>query len=279
MGIRADLHLHTKHSDGFLTSAELLQRAKAVGLSIVSVVDHDTVAGIDECTAIGAELGIEVIPGVEMSTVVADREVHILGYFVDRTNVTLLEYLQFFRMERLKRAERIVEKLNHIKVPLTIESVLERAGKGSVGRPHIASALVDEGLIGDYHEAFDRYIGVGRPAYERKFQLAPPDAIKLISTSGGLSFLAHPGRSTPESAVTELIRAGLDGIEVVHPSHSPELTTHYKAVVNEYYLLESGGSDFHGGKRNDDAALGAYYVDDERVHAMKRRLFTTRSSQ
>ncbi|MCX6138370.1 MAG: PHP domain-containing protein [Ignavibacteriales bacterium] len=214
-----------------------------------------------------------------MSTMVGDREVHILGYYIDRTNTHLLEYLQFFRMERRKRAERIVEKLNSIKVPLTIESVLERAGKGSIGRPHIASALVDEGLIGDYHEAFDRYIGVGRPAYERKFQLAPLDAIKLISTSGGLSFLAHPGRSTSESVVTELIRAGLDGIEVVHPSHSPELTVHYKAVVNEYYLLESGGSDFHGGKRNDDAAFGAFYVDDERVHAMKRRLFTSRSSQ
>jgi 3',5'-nucleoside bisphosphate phosphatase len=278
MGVRADLHVHTNHSDGFLSPDELLHKAHTQNISILGVSDHDTVAGIAESIAIGIGLGIEVVPGVELSTMVGEREVHVLGYFIDCDNKHLLDYLSFFRQERLKRAERIVEKLNHIKVPLKIESVLERAAGGSIGRPHIASAMVDEGFIGEYHEAFDRFIGVGKPAYERKFQLSPLEAIKLISTSGGLSFLAHPGRYLTESAVTELIKCGLDGIEVVHPSHSPELTAHYKAVASEYFLLESGGSDFHGGKRNDDWAFGAFYVDDERVLAMKRRLFSAKSN-
>jgi 3',5'-nucleoside bisphosphate phosphatase len=276
-GVRADLHMHTHYSDGIYSPYDLIHKAKSRGLSIISITDHDSVSGISDAIEFGKECDVQVIPGVELSAAVDGKEIHILGYFVDHLNERLLEYLSFFRIERMKRAERIVAKLNTLNVPLTMASVIERAGTGSVGRPHIASALVDEGFIETYREAFERLIGTGCPAYERKFQLSPSEAIKLLGAAGGLSFLAHPGRFVDEGTVQHLVKSGLDGIEVVHPSHSPEWVAHYRGVVGEYCLLESGGSDFHGGKRNDDEALGSFYIDESKVEAMKRRLFSQKS--
>lgn len=275
--IKADMHMHTTYSDGIFSPYEVIKKCKQRGLSVISITDHDSVAAFPDAIEYGKEFGVEVIPGVELSALVDDRDVHILGYFLDYTNKRLLEYLEFFRQERVKRAERIVAKLNNINVPLTIESVLNRAGHGAVGRPHIASAMVEEGFIETYHQAFDKFIGNSGPAFEKKFQLTLKDAIQLISSSGGLSFLAHPGRFTTEELLHETIRAGLDGIEVVHPSHQPSLTSYYRGVANEYFLLESGGSDFHGGKKNDDEVLGNFYIDESRVNMMKHRLFSGNS--
>jgi predicted metal-dependent phosphoesterase TrpH len=272
--IKADLHMHTTHSDGLFSPYELIKKCKQRGLSVISITDHDSVAAFPDAIEYGKEFGIEVIPGVELSALVDDRDVHILGYFLDYTNKRLLEYLEFFRKERIKRAERIVAKLNNINVPLTIEAVMEQAGHGAVGRPHIASAMVEEGYIQTYHQAFEKFIGNGGPAFEKKFQLTLKDAIQLISSSGGLSFLAHPGRFTTEELLHQTIRSGLDGIEVIHPSHQPSHTAYYRGVVNEYFLLESGGSDFHGGKKNDDEVLGNFYIDESRVDMMKHRLFS-----
>lgn len=278
MSVKADLHMHTTFSDGTLSPYELVKRCKQRGLSIISITDHDSVDAFPDAIEYGKEFGVEVIPGVELSAMVGDKDVHLLGYFVDYTSKRLQEYLEFFRQERKRRAERIVAKLNSINVPLKLESVLQRAGKGSVGRPHIASAMVEGGFIQHYQEAFEKFIGNGGPAYERKFYLSPEEAIKLISSSGGLSFLAHPGRYTSDEAVTQLIESGLDGIEVIHPSHTPTHTAHYRGVVSEYFLLESGGSDFHGGKKNDDDVLGYYYIEDVKVNMMKHRLFSQNSS-
>ena len=278
MGAKADLHTHTICSDGALSPYELVKKAKAQGLSIISISDHDSVAAIPDALEFGKEFGVEIISGVELSANFEDKEVHILGYFVDYKSQRLLDYLTFFRHERIKRAERIVAKLNSLQVPLRIESVMEHAGTGSVGRPHIAAAMVDEGHTKSYQESFDRYIGNGGPAYERKFQFSPAEAVQLIASSGGLSFLAHPGRYTTDGMLQHLIKAGIDGIEVIHPSHSPEHVAHYRGVASEYYLLESGGSDFHGGKKNDDGSLGSFFVDENKVDTMKRRLFLHKSS-
>ena len=278
MGAKADLHTHTICSDGALSPYELVKKAKAQGLSIISISDHDSVAAIPDALEFGKEFGVEVISGVELSANFEDKEVHILGYFVDYKSQRLLDYLTFFRHERIKRAERIVAKLNSLQVPLRIESVMEHAGTGSVGRPHIAAAMVDEGHTKSYQESFDRYIGNGGPAYERKFQFSPAEAVQLIASSGGLSFLAHPGRYTTDGMLQHLIKAGIDGIEVIHPSHSPEHVAHYRGVASEYYLLESGGSDFHGGKKNDDGSFGSFFVDENKVDTMKRRLFLHKSS-
>lgn len=269
--------MHTNFSDGIFSPYELVKQCKKQGISIISITDHDSVSAFPNAIEYGKEFGVEVIPGVELSAIIDDKDVHILGYFVDYRNKRLLEYLEFFRIERIKRAERIVAKLNNINVPLKIESVMEKAGKGSVGRPHIASAMVENGFIQSYHEAFERYIGNGGPAFEKKFHLSPEEAIKLISSSGGLSFLAHPGRYTRDETLQALIKCGLDGIETIHPSHSNNHSAYYRGVVGEYFLLESGGSDFHGGKKNDDETLGQYYIDEALVGIMKNRLFSHNS--
>jgi predicted metal-dependent phosphoesterase TrpH len=271
--VKADLHLHTAYSDGALTPRELVNKSIIAGFSTISITDHDNVGAIDEATEYARGLGIEVVPGLELSAAMGEKDVHILAYFVDYKNKKLLDYLTFFRYERLKRAERIVEKLNKINIPIRFESVLEQAGIGSLGRPHIASVLLEEGFTGSYHEAFAKYIGTGGPAFEKKFQLSPEEAIKLISDSGGLSFLAHPGKYTTEVELAQLIKAGLDGIEVVHPSHNEARQEHYRGVANQYFLLESGGSDFHGGKKNDDGVFGEFWVPLQIVNAMKKRLF------
>jgi len=271
---RADLHLHTTYSDGALQPKDLVQQAHAAGLSVISITDHDNVGAIDEAMEAGKSLGIEVVPGVELSVALNDKDIHLLAYFFDHTNKKLLDYLAFFRYERLKRAERIVQKLNDINIPLKLDAVLDQAGIGSVGRPHIASALLEEGLTGTYHEAFMKYIGTGAPAYEKKYQLSPNEATQLVAQAGGLSFLAHPGKYTTDIELSTLIQAGLDGIEVVHPSHNEARQEFYRGVVHQYFLLECGGSDYHGGKKNDDQVLGVYTVPLEVVEDMRTRLFS-----
>ncbi|HVN49653.1 MAG TPA: PHP domain-containing protein [Bacteroidota bacterium] len=267
------MHLHTVYSDGVLTPHELVQKAASAGLSVISITDHDNVGAIEEAIEFGRSVGVEVVPGVELSIELNEKDIHLLAYFFDYRNKRMLEYLAYFREERLRRAERIVEKLNHINVPLKMDAVLDRAGVGSVGRPHIASALVENGLIETYNEAFLKYIGTGMPAYEKKYQLSPVEAVKLITSAGGLSFLAHPGKYTSEVELLQLIDAGVDGIEVVHPSHSKSQQEFYRNLVQQYFLLESGGSDFHGGKKNDDEVLGAYTVPLQVVDEMRNRLF------
>lgn len=269
----ADLHTHTTYSDGNLSPVELVRKANGAGLRMLGISDHDSVGGLDEAIRAGDELGIEIIPGMELSASSPDGEIHVLGYFMDYRSGDLEDALSVFRKKRLDRVERIVGKLNRLKIPLTVESVLAEATGDSVGRPHIASALVNNGHATTYHQAFSKYIGEGRPAYEKKDEFSPEDTIRLIADAGGLSFLAHPGRSVDECLLRRLIECGLDGIEVYHPSHTPELVQYYRGIVNEYFLLESGGSDYHGGMKNDDHMLGTIGVPLSGVEMMRRRLF------
>ena len=268
---KVDLHMHTSYSDGFYSPGELIEKVKEAEVDVVSITDHDNLSGIKEATDKGKELGIEVIPGVEISSDSQGKEIHVLGYFVDPENEELERYLKFFREERLKRAERIVNKLNILGLSIELEDVLEFAQNSAVGRPHIAQAMLENELIKNYYEAFNKYIGNDGPAYERKVHISPKSAVKIISDAGGLSFIAHPGYM-PESLVKEMITAGIDGIEVIHPSHTKQMTKFYRGIVNEYFLLESGGSDFHGGKREDLRNLGKFYTSYSVVEAMRKRL-------
>jgi 3',5'-nucleoside bisphosphate phosphatase len=268
---KVDLHSHTNYSDGFHSPKELVSKAKDVGIEILSITDHDSVNAIEEATAVGKKLGVEIIPGVEISSDLRGGEVHILGYFIDINNKELEHYLEFFREERVRRAARIVEKLNALGLSITLQDVLDKAQHSAVGRPHIAQVMVEKGLVKSYFEAFNKYIKNNGPAYERKVHLSPQSAFKIISDAGGLSFIAHPAHM-PEGIIKELIDAGADGIEVIHPSHSRELTKFYRGIVNEYFLLESGGSDFHGGKREDDDKFGKFYTSPAAVEAMRMRL-------
>lgn len=268
---KADLHMHTNHSDGYYSPSELIDLVKKNEIDKIAITDHDSINGIEEATECGRSLGIEVIPGVEISTDIEDREVHLLGYFLDTANDELNKYLTFFRQERFHRARRIVQKLNNLGLSISIDDVMDRARNSSVGRPHIANTMVDLKLVDDYYEAFDKYLGDNKPAAERKIHVSPQSALKIISDAGGLSFIAHPGY-VKESILITLIKAGLDGIEVVHPSHKEYKKRFYKGIVNQYCLLESGGSDFHGGKKGDFDNLGKYFIDVSKVEAMRKRL-------
>jgi len=225
---KADLHTHTTHSDGALSPYELITKAKNAGLSIISITDHDSVSALEDAVVFGKQSGVEIIAGMELSTSFNDQEIHILGYFVDYHSKTLLDALAVFRARRRKRAERIVDKLNRMNIPLKLESVLANVTGDSIGRPHIANALVSGGHAESYHQAFSKYIGDGKPAYEKKEEYSIEDTVRLIAEAGGLSFLAHPGRSMNETLLFQLIKAGLDGIEVIHPSHSPDLVRYYR---------------------------------------------------
>lgn len=268
---KTDLHMHTNYSDGFHSPEKLIEKANSRDIKILSLTDHDNVNGIDEAVTHAKKFDIEIIPGVEISTDIRDTEVHILGYFIDPKNQDLEHYLNFFRDERKKRAVRMVKKLNILGLDISIEDVMQFAKNSAVGRPHIAQALLAKGQVKSFFEAFYKYIGNHAPAYERKVHLSPQSAFKIISDAGGLSFIAHPG-NMPEILIKELIDAGVDGIEVIHPSHSPEQVRYYRGIVNEYFLLECGGSDFHGGKREDDENLGKFYTSSKVVETMKTRL-------
>lgn len=267
----ADLHTHTIHSDGFLTPRKLVEKAQQCGIETLSITDHDSLNAFPEAIEAAEELGVNLISGLEMSSDIRDREVHILAYFIELNNVELERYLSFFREERIKRAERITQKLRILGFNITLNDVLEKAKNSAVGRPHIAQALLDKGYLSSYYEAFSKYIGNDCPAYEKKVHISPQSAFKIISDAGGLSFIAHPGLMS-ESLLKELIDAGVDGIEVIHPSHSPQQVRFYKGIVNEYFLLECGGSDFHGGKREDEKNLGKYTVNSQTLEAMRKRL-------
>ena len=268
---KTDLHTHTIHSDGYYTPEKLIKKVQTHGIDIISITDHDSTNGIEEAAVYAEKYGIEIIPGVEISTDIRDTEVHILGYFIDPKNNELEHYLNFFREERHKRAIRIVKKLNILGLTISMEDVLALTKNSAIGRPHIAQALLAKGQVKSFFEAFYKYLGNHAPAYERKVHLSPQSAFKIISDAGGLSFIAHPG-NMPEILIKELIDAGVDGIEVIHPSHSPEQVKFYRGIVNEYFLLESGGSDFHGGKREDEENLGKYFTSSKVVDAMRRRL-------
>jgi predicted metal-dependent phosphoesterase TrpH len=271
MNRKVDLHTHTTFSDGFCTPAQLINKAKRSGIEVIGITDHDNINGLKEAFETGKELGIEVIPGVEISTEIKDREIHILGYFFDPDNIELEHYLSFFRDERVKRAARIINKLSGLGLNIHLDEVLEKAKNSSVGRPHIAQVMLEKGYVSSFYEAFNKYIGNGAPAYEKKVHLSPQSAFRIINEAGGLSFIAHPA-NMPENILKELIESGIDGIEVVHPSHSNSQQNFYRGIVNSYFLLECGGSDYHGGKRDDDNNLGKYFTNVSSIEAMRKRL-------
>lgn len=266
-----DLHMHTNHSDGALSPFELIKKAKEAGLTTIAVTDHDSVNAFQDAFVYGKEIGVEVVTGVEISTDLEDKEIHLLGYFINVDNDELTKYLSFFREERFHRAKRIINKLRNLGLKISIDDVLDRAKNSSIGRPHIANTMNELGLVKSFNEAFEKYIGDYGPAYERKIHVSPHSALKLINEAGGLSFLAHPGFIN-ESILLNFIKSGIDGIEVIHPQHSSNQVRFYRGIVNQYCLLESGGSDFHGGEKNDEGNLGKFAINQSTFDTMKKML-------
>ncbi len=259
-----DLHTHTDSSDGALSARALIEKAAAAGIGTLGICDHDTVSSLEEAVQIAGTMDVVVIPGIEVTSSYRRFQLHFLGYYIDYTDKYFQTKLIELRDARIRRAKRIVAKLNRIKIPLKFETVIEKFGdQGSVGRPHIANTMVEEGYASTYDEVFHKYIGIGRPAYEANHPFPPTDAITMIRSAGGLSFLAHPSHYVNNDLLGFLVKNGLDGIEVVHPSHSDEEIELYRNFAEENSLLKSGGSDFHGGLKNDDANLGRYTIPSE----------------
>ncbi|NQU46777.1 MAG: PHP domain-containing protein [Chlorobium sp.] len=269
---KADLHIHTKCSDGICSPEEIVEKAAAAGLKAISITDHDSVAGIDKAKPSAIAKGIELIPGAEMSSAYKGYDIHVLGYFFDYEQSDLKQYLDHCRLQRTERAERMVGKLAKMGVKIGIEQIILKAQNGSVGRPHIAAVLQDGGYVKSFSEAFSRYLGAHSPAYVKSIETHPAEVIKLINEASGLSFLAHPAQSVSDEILKQLITFGLDGIEIVHPSHDSYKQNYYREIANEYFLLFSGGSDFHGLKDRDDEIFGKVTIPMDWVTKMKSRL-------
>lgn len=241
-----DLHIHTNYSDGEYPPKEVVRRAARAGLSVIAITDHDNILGIEEAVEEGEAIGVSVLPGVELSAEDNGSDIHILGYLFDYRNEELRDTLEFFREERLKRAKIIVEKLRGMGVSLEMEEVLEEAGHGAVGRPHIAHVLIKRGYVATVREAFENYLGYESPAYVPKFKMTVKDAIDLIKKAGGIPVMAHPGLSAPPHKVMEFIGLGLLGLEIWHPEHDEDTVAFYSRVADEHGLVKTGGSDYHG---------------------------------
>ena len=240
-----DLQVHTTASDGALAPADVVQAAANAQLAAIAITDHDTVDGLVEASAAGARLGVRIVPGVELSTHFEDEELHLLGLHLSNREA-MRDALADLRLQRIARAERIVATLNAHSIPVTMEAVMREAGDGAVGRPHIARAMLAGGWVREFREAFDKWIGWGRPAYMAKDKFDVADAIALVHKAGGLAVWAHPGESATPTRIARLADAGLDSVEVLHPSHPPYLVQRLVDYTEKAGLLPSGGSDWHG---------------------------------
>ncbi len=247
--MKADLHLHTTASDGKLSPEELVRKAADLGVEAIAITDHDTVEGITSALEAAKEFPqLMVIPGIEISTETPEGEAHVLGYFLDYNNPKLKNTLNELRNARFNRGYEMVNNLANIDINIDWERVQELAGKdGSVGRPHVAEALLERGYVSSFREAFIKYIGRGCPGYAARKKVTPVEAIELILDANGLPVLAHPGYVKQiETFIIPLVEAGLKGIEVYFSGYSPNTSAHLIDLAEKHSLIVTGGSDFHG---------------------------------
>jgi len=249
-----DLHAHTTASDGSLTPTELVRKAAEIGLSALAVTDHDTLGGLAEALVAAADLGLELVPGVELSVEDEGGRFHLLGYDFDPTNAALGEKLATLRANRADRNERMGRKMLELGLPVTMADVRAEAGEDAevIARPHFAQALIKKGIVRSVSEAFDRYLASGKPLYLLKEVLTPREAIALLHEAGGVAVMAHPGlvplsASALANRVASLAEsAGLDGLEAYYSQHTAADTERFLVLARRHDLLLTGGSDFHG---------------------------------
>lgn len=261
----ADLHIHTKFSDGTLDANQIVQEAKNAKVSCISITDHDSVEAYNSL----AQEEIEIIPGIELSSNIGDTEIHILGYFINYQEEWFKEKLTVLRKVRIERIFKMCEKLNELGIVIKPEEILNSAGpSASVGRLHLAKLMAEKGLVSNYREAFYKYIGEGRPAYVSKFKLTPYEAISLILKVKGIPVLAHPHTLTNQKIIPELIRAGLAGIEAIYPEHTLKQRDYYIKLAKENELFVTGGSDYHGYAK-PEVKIGAVKIPYSLVEELK----------
>lgn len=271
MNYLADLHSHTNFSDGKLTPFELLTKAEKIGLSAISITDHDTVEGVKVALDFQGQFKTEVLPGIEISSHLGKQELHLLGYNIDVYNSKLNEFTDRFKKSREERGKQIIKKLNAIGKDISLEEVLINAKKAPITRPHIANLLVSKGYAFSIKDAFNKYLMEGRPAYVPKEIFPVDEAIKLVAEVGGISVLAHPSHYVNQYMLSKLIEMSLDGIEVIHPSHNFEMQKYYHSIANQFWLIETGGSDYHGTRDYDEDNFGKFTVSYKTVELIKKQ--------
>lgn len=265
-----DLHVHTNYSDGTMTPEEVVDEAIRLGVSTISITDHDTVGGVKAAYYYGQGKNINIIPGVELSAYLEPSEIHILGYFIDVDNASLQKLLQQAHEDRLKRIYDMVEKLRGLNVVIDPQEIFVLAGKGSPGRMHVAETIWKHGYCDTIAESFPKYIGDNGPAYVPKKTLTPQQAIQLIRNARGVAVLAHPGLTKRDQFIEELVNYGLQGIEIYYPSHSQQDIEKYLKVARKYNLAVTGGSDFHG-ERKKDTPIAKTVVSGELVCKLREK--------
>lgn len=274
---RIDLHTHSTASDGLFSPTELVQRASEVGLTLIGLVDHDTTNGVAEALAAGASLGVTVIPGVEINTDLPESqgEAHVLGYYLDVDQPAFQTTLAFLRDAREKRGERMVQHLRDQGINIEWSRVRELA-KGTVGRPHVALALIEAGYATDVSDAFARYLTRGKAGFVQRFKLSPEQAIGLIRSAQGVPVLAHPAgiAGLAETILPALVEAGLLGLECYYGQYDDETVARLLALANAHDLIATGGSDYHGPNMHP-TPLGGRWVPPgvvERLRQVAERL-------
>ena len=267
---KVDLHLHSTASDGRLSPADIVRRAAEQGLSVIAIADHDSIDGIAPALAANKAFPwLKVIPCVEINTDVPQGEVHILGYFIDYTNHELHLPLEKLRDSRLKRGQGMVVRLKSLGIHIDWERVREIAGKGSIGRPHIAQAMLEKGYITSLKEAFDKYISRGGPAYVEREKMSPVEAVKLVLKADGLPVMAHPLTiDNPETMIIELEAAGLVGIEAYYGGYTTSEISRLVRLADKYGLIATGGSDYHGLGAANETVIGGVDVPMESVERL-----------
>ncbi|MDW7675255.1 MAG: PHP domain-containing protein [Bacillota bacterium] len=267
-----DLHIHTTASDGTLTPAEVVRKAREAALTGIGITDHDAIEGITSAISWGKAMEIDIVPGIELSTHWNDMEIHVLGYFIDYNSEQLLEMLTFLKQKRLERIKKIAIKAIQLGYPITAEEIEQIAEGRAVGRPHLAQLLMKKGYISSIEEGFQRFLTKGKPMYVPRYKITPTEAISIIKGAKGVPVLAHPSLYNPTWVVllNELVEAGLEGIEVYYPGHTNACVAELTKVCTLHNLVLTGGSDFHGidVKANK---LGSFGVSDLNLAELKGR--------
>lgn len=267
-----DLHLHSVASDGILTSRELVELAARKRLKAIALTDHDSVKGIEQAIEAAQVFGIEIIPAVELSSDLNGRDIHFLGYYIDYTASWFLKHLKKLQQHRFDRAAEMVRLLKARGIDIPFQAVLEKAGKGAVGRAHLARVMVDQGYIDSIEEAFEKYIGREAPCYVEKYAYTPAEVIRIIRQAGGIAVLAHPGLSHVDEQIPDFFEAGLRGLEVYHCDHSDLDTRFYREWASREGLLMTGGSDCHGLDSTRGLVIGTVNVPDSLLDGLKSAL-------
>lgn len=264
----ADLHIHTRHSDGAETPTEVVEKSARLGITCIAITDHDTCSGFEEALAAADRFGVELLPGIEVSAYIGDKSVHILGYLMDMDNDSLSRIITDNRSSRLSRMNRMVDKLQALGYEVTMEDVLSYIGEGTLGRALLARFLVSKGFFKNPKAVFETILGDGKPVYEPVPRFTPAEAIGLIKAAGGVTSLAHPGFTNIDEIMPGLVEAGLDAIEAYSPQHDEASQRRYVMMAERLGVLVTGGSDNHGpesGRR-----IGGTLLPSAHVESLKR---------